>query len=174
MRLGWAGLRRVGLVWLVVSAVASCQPRPARAEPIPYRDTLPVVVTFANLPSARMPDDPYVSPCEAIDAPGPGPVLLTPATMGLCPDILPFFRPGDPSEHLRALLTVECESNGDPLANDRAWGHLRNRPQGVWSAMSEWTPQRSLDLFGWLIDPYDTRQASMFAAALIRRDGWSH
>lgn len=124
-------------------------------------------ITEPTTPATTLPPH----PCLLV--PDPGPVYLTLDTMWLCQDIAPYF---DPEHLLRALVVVECESNGDPYANDREHGHLANRPQGIWSHMSRWWPERSLRAFGYLIDPYDTRQASALASWLVYHTsaGWGH
>jgi hypothetical protein len=93
--------------------------------------------------------------------------------MSHCREISPAF---DPPDLIKALIVVECESNGDPLANDRNWGHLSKRPMGLWSHMSHYWEARSRRALGYVGDPYDTTEASWVASYLVYHDriGWGH
>jgi hypothetical protein len=111
-------------------------------------------------------------PCDEIPVPGPGPVLLTAATMSHCREIAPWFDPGD---LFRALVTVECESNGDPWANDHWQGKVVNPPYGLWSILGSWHGE-ARSMFGTNWDPYSTTDSSRFAAWLVydTPGGWNH
>lgn len=111
-------------------------------------------------------------PCDLVQ--NPGPIFLSQRTLDICPDISPWF---DPWDLLHALLVVECESNGDPYANDHWQDDGRSKyPLGVWSHINWYYEERSMKFLGFVIDPYDVREASMLAARLVYEDsrGWGH
>lgn len=120
------------------------------------------------MPVEDYPPDPVCAHIEALQI-----EYLSNATMDLCPNIIPFFH--GYQDKLHALFVVQCESGGDPLANDRRWGYLRGgHPQGIWSFMSHlsWSDR----IRGIPLDPYDTAAASHMASILVyeTQSGWYH
>jgi hypothetical protein len=121
-------------------------------------------------------------PCDLIPVPGPGPVFIEPQTIALCPLVAPWFDPGD---LFRALVTIECESNGRPYENDhwREAGYLHGHthdviedpPWGIWSILGSWHGE-ARSMFGPAWDPYSTTDSSRFAAWLVydTPGSWGH
>ena len=179
--------KRVTALALLAACSTPAAPPPTlmefhNSDPALWIDPPPTTTTtiepvFAALPPPLLEDDEWsrVAWCDRIPDTSQLPVKLTADTHQWCGDIAPWFHT-EPDLWM-ALLVVECESNGDPYANDRAWSHLSIRPQGIFSHMSAYWPERSMRLLGRLIDPYDARDAAELAAALVYEPngrGWNH
>ena len=134
--------------------------------PAPMRESIDTKAAVSINPAPTLIPSPYSQvPRHKVR----GLIWISDRTMALCPTIAPFFDPWD-LEH--ALLVVECESNGDPYANDHWQKDGRSRfPLGIWSHMSDLYKARSLKYFGHIIDPYDVRQSSALAARLVYEPG---
>jgi len=146
-------------------------PQPESPAPTTTLTTEAVVVTTTH----HHHDPPAGHPCAAVPQPGPGPVMISRATIERCYEgVAPFFNPED---LIKALLVIECESNGDPYANDHWIGKVSNPPRGIWSILNSWETR---GVFGEVVgagaDRYSTVDSSRFASWLVYHTsgGWGH